>query len=415
MYKVQRADRILGDIHLSGAKNAALPIIVAACLCEEDVTLTNIPLQLKDVTILVGILNEVGFRIEMTGTDTLIYHNSEKQTIEYEVPEEANKIRYSLLLLSLLLQKCNRVELPSPGGCKIGNRKYDIHLESLIQMGAKIEDDEYISGKLAGRFIGDEMTFRIATTSGSENVILAGVLAEGKTIIRNANTRPEVLDLIHFLNAMGGDISYQTRYVEINGVERLHGGEYRVLSGRDEAVTYMILAGMCRGEVKINQFTCENVQTDVDLLRKIGVDIFEWNGDTYVSAKNNKLKPFSMATAPYPGINSDMQPLFAALAATIEGESIITDMRFTDRFQYVDEFKKFGMEIANYSNCAIVQGGTPLRGTKVVSPDLRGGAALILLGNVAEGTTEVENTYQIDRGYLDICEKLNGIGCKIKG
>ena len=413
MYKVQRADRILGDIHLSGAKNAALPIIVAACLCEEDVTLTNIPLQLKDVTILVGILNEVGFRIEMTGTDTLIYHNSEKQTIEYEVPEEANKIRYSLLLLSLLLQKCNRVELPSPGGCKIGNRKYDIHLESLIQMGAKIEDDEYISGKLAGRFIGDEMTFRIATTSGSENVILAGVLAEGKTIIRNANTRPEVLDLIHFLNAMGGDISYQTRYVEINGVKRLHGGEYRVLSGRDEAVTYMILAGMCRGEVKINQFTCENVQIDVDLLRKIGIDIFEWNDDTYISAKNKTLKPFSMATSPYPGINSDMQPLFAALAATITGESIITDMRFTDRFQYVEEFKKFGMEIANYSNCAIIQGGKPLSGAKVVSPDLRGGAALMLLGNVAEGITEVDNTYQIDRGYLDIRSKLNKIGCKI--
>jgi UDP-N-acetylglucosamine 1-carboxyvinyltransferase len=243
---------------------------------------------------------------------------------------------------------------------------------------------------------------------------MAGVLAEGKTIIRNANTRPEVLDLIHFLNEMGGNIKYKTRYVEIEGVNRLRGGEYRILGGRDEAITYMILAAMCRGEVKINDFTCENVKTDINLLREIGLEIYEWNDDTYVSAKNKQLKPFSMATAPYPGINSDMQPLFAALAATIEGESIITDMRFLDRFQYVSQYKKFGIDIDNYSNCAIVTGGKSIQGAKVQSPDLRGGAALVLLGCVADGVTEIENEYQIERGYIDIEKKLNNIGCSIK-
>ena len=414
MYQVSRAEKIFGEISLSGSKNAALPIIVGACMCDEYVELHNIPLQLNDVRVLVSLLKGNGFNIREEGADTLIIDNENNGVLSHEVTTEGGKIRYSLLLLSLLLHKCKSVKVPSPGGCNIGDRKYDIHIDSLIKMGAEIEENGYINGFLNGRFKGSDMTFHTATTSGSENVIIAGVLAEGKTIIRNANTRPEVMDLINFFNKMGGDIRYKTRYIEISGVERLKGGEYSVLSGRDEAVTYMILTGMCRGELRIKRFTCEKIKTDVTLLREIGLEIFEWSGDSFISAKNKQLRPFSMATAPYPGINSDMQPLFAALAATIEGETIITDMRFMDRFQYVQEYKKFGMSIENYSNCAIITGGKPIKGAKVSATDLRGGAALLLLGCVAEGVTEIENEYQIERGYINVIPKLNNLGCKIQ-
>jgi UDP-N-acetylglucosamine 1-carboxyvinyltransferase len=414
MYIVEKSRELLGEVNLHGAKNSALPIIVAACLCQERVVLNNIPLELNDVQVLVNLLRDLGFNIEESGTDKLIFDNEKNNELGFQVAGDGSKIRYSLLLLSLLLQKTGRVKVPCPGGCNIGDRKYDIHLDSLQKMGAIIEEyDGFINGKAEEGLSGASLKFHIATTSGTENVIIGAVLAKGTTIIENANTRPEVIDLINFLNLVGADIKYKTRYIEIKGVQSLMGGEYTILSGTDEAVTYMILAGMTRGEVKINNFDTKFIQTDVSLLREIGLDIFEWGRDTYVSAKRKPLKPFSMATAPYPGINSDMQPLFAALAATIEGESIITDMRFTDRFQYVEEFKKFGVDIENYSNCAIIQGGKPLTGTSAKATDLRGGTALILLGCVAEGTTEISNEYQVNRGYIDLQSKLNGIGCNL--
>lgn len=413
MYVIEKADKVYGDIDLEGSKNAALPIIIASCLCSEKVVLKNVPVYLNDISILIGILQEMGFKISKENSNTLIIYNN-PNSISYKVSEDGSKIRISLLLLSLILHKSKRVSIPKPGGCKIGDRKYDIHIDSLNKMGAKIiENENLIFGTLDGKFQGADLTFHTATTTGTENVILAAVLAEGKTIIRNANTRPEVIDLINFLNRMGANIKYRTRYIEINGVAKLRGGEYRITNGRDEAVTYMILAGMTRGEIRIKDFTTEFCQTDVNLLREIGIDIFEWGGDTYVSAKNKELKPFSMATSPYPGINSDLQPLFAALAVTIEGESIITDMRFTNRFQYVEEFKKLGIDIENYGNCAIIQGGKEIVGTKVTATDLRCGAALVLLGSVAKGKTSIENAYQINRGYSNIDKKLNSVGCQI--
>jgi len=282
-------------------------------------------------------------------------------------------------------------------------------------MGADIEEEGgYIKGELKGNFEGKDLTFHTATTSGSENVIIAATLAEGKTIIRNANTRPEVIDLINFLTVIGAKVKFKTRCIEIKGVKRLSGGEYKIMNGRDEALTYMILAGIQRGEIKINNFSIDTIQTEVNLLREIGLDIFEWGNNVFVSAKKKELKPFSMATSPYPGINSDMQPLFAALAASIEGESIITDMRFKDRVQYVQEFKKFGIDISNYSNYVIINGGKKIKGATVKATDLRCGAALILLSSIARGITKINNKIQVDRGYINIVDKLNNLGCEIQ-
>ncbi len=413
VYKIYRCKKVLGEISLSGAKNASLPIIVAACMCSGDVILHNIPLKLNDVIILIEVLRASGFIIEIKGNSTILFRNSKITSINHCVSADANKIRYSLLLLSLLLSRCGEVRVPSPGGCNLGDRRYDIHLESLGRMGADVEDTQgYITAKLNDKLHGADLTFHTATTSGSENVILAAATAEGRTVVRNANTRPEVIDLIKFLNLMGAKIRYSTRYIEVDGVAELSGGEYTVMSDCHEGISFMVLAGMTRGEVCIRDFCTEKIEEDVSLLRSIGMDIFEWGGNVYASARGKELKPFSMATAPYPGINSDMQPLFAALAATIIGESIVTDTRFTKRFQYVDEFKKLGINIVNYHNCAIIKGG-PVKGCEVIATDLRAGAALIMLGCAAEDYTIVRNTYQVERGYENFSNKLNRLGCKV--
>lgn len=413
MICLKGANKIFGEIELSGAKNAALPLIVAACLCSEPVTLHNMPIELNDIKVMMSVLRELGFEIEINGHSVTVSHSADKP-IKSEVPEEATKIRSSLLLLPLLLQFTGKVVNPLPGGCNLGNRKFDILLDSLRELGAEVEEeDTCIKGSLCGSFKGNDLTFRIATTSGSENAVIAAVLSEGKTIIKNANTRPEVIDLIDFLNAMGADIKYSTRYIEVNGVEKLHGGEYTIIKDSHEAVSYMILATMMRSEIKINNFDLRFIKEDVDLLRNIGADIFEWGGNVYVSAKDKILKPFSMATSPYPGINSDMQPILAALACTIEGESIITDTRFTERFQYVNEFRKFGFDIVNYENCAIIHGGKRVGGTSVYATDLRAGAALTFLGIWADGETAIDNYYQTLRGYVNIIDKLQGLGVEI--
>ena len=413
MVTIQGGNDIFGEIELSGAKNASLPILVAACFCSDSVILKNMPVELNDVQVLISILRDIGYSICVDGHSVTVENSSVKK-ISYVVPEAANRIRYSLLLLPLLLHRTGKVINPIPGGCKLGDRKYDIHLESLNKLGAIMkEDDRFISGTLDNGFIGTELLFHIATTSGSESAILAAVFARGKTIIKNANTRPEVIDMIRFLNKMGAKITYKTRYIEIDGVEQLNGGEYTIIKDSHEAVSYMILAAMMRSELMIRNFSLDFIEEDTTLLRQIGVDIFEWGGNVYISAKGKKLRPFSMATSPYPGINSDMQPLLAALACTIEGESIITDTRFTERFQYVEEFRKFGLDIVNYENCAVIHGSESVNGTDVYATDLRAGAALTFLGCWAKGKTCIENYYQTKRGYVGIVEKLCSLGVNI--
>ncbi len=413
MIKIKGADKIFGEIELSGAKNASLPLIAAACLCSEAVTLHNMPIELNDLKVMISVLRDVGFKIELNGHSVTVNPVS-SDDLTADVPEAAAKIRYSLLLLPLLLTYKGKVNNPLPGGCKLGERKYDILLDTLRHLGADITEDEFaIKGEIDGKFHGADLLFHIATTVGSENAVIAAVLAEGKTVIKNANTRPEVIDMIDFLNAMGADITYSTRYIEVNGVKKLHGGEYTVIKDSHEAVSYMILATLMRSEIAIKNFDTRFIKEDVALLRSIGADIFEWGGNVYLSAKGKFLKPFSMSTSPYPGINSDMQPLFAALACTIDGESIITDTRFTERFQYVDEFRKFGFDIVNYENCAIVHGGKTVRGTDVFATDLRAGAALTFLAIWADGETSIDNYYQTKRGYVHIVEKLQNLGVDI--
>ena len=411
MVKIQKSKPLFGEIELSGAKNATLPILTAAPLCGEGTILKNVPEHMRDVQVLISVLNKMGIEIRLENGCAYIGRINPR---DGQAPIEAGNIRYSLLLLPLFLNLCGQAAIPKPGGCNLGNRQYDILLDTLSRTGYIIlEGNEKIEAIQRGERTALNILFHTATTLGSENAVIASLFINGTSEVRNANTRPEVIDLIRFLNKAGANISYHTRAIHITGVKSLHSCEYTIMQDRHEAVSYMILAAMCRGEICIKNFNTEHIKEDVELLRRIGVGIYEWGNNVYITAKGRELHPFSMVTYPYPGINSDMQPLFAALATTIHGESIITDTRFTERFQYVPEFQKMGADIVNYENCAIVHGGKPLHGSSVKAPDLRAGAALTFLGAVADGTTVIDNFYQVERGYEKIIDKMQALGVDI--
>ena len=412
VFLIEGGKPLSGQVILSGAKNAALPLLVAACLGEEATTLENVPIHLNDVQVLIELLQAMDAEIEVEGSTVRCARGMMRGG---EVPSSlANQIRYSLLLLGLFAGMQTEVLLPQPGGCNIGDRKYDLHIMGLRKLGAILEEDATGIVLKSKRLRGASIDFYLPTTSGTENIMIAAALADGTTTIRNANTRPEVQQLGDLLSAMGARVKMQSRIVEIQGQERLRGGaKLSIMPGWDEAITYIVAAAVSNGEVVIRDFNLSSIKEDARYLREAGIDLFEWQGNVYVSGKREK-KPFDLFTAPYPGVNSDMQPIFAALAATISGVSSFTDLRFTDRFKYVEELKLFGVDIDSFGNTAIVRGGNPLTGADVIAPDLRGGAACILCGLAASGVTHVRNVYQIERGYESLVEKLSALGASIR-
>ena len=406
--------RLEGDVILSGAKNAALPCIVAACLGEIPSILENVPLKLNDVQQLIELLRKSGANIQIDEQNNRLYcSRGEFQGGEAD-KELACKVRPSLLLLGLTAALGHEISLAQPGGCQIGDRKYDLHLMGLRKLGAFVEEREneiYVDARSG--LAGSSMDFYLPTTTGSENIMIAATTARGKTLIRNANTRPEVIQMGQLLNLMGCKVTMQSRIVEIEGVTKIKGdAHFTIMSGWDEAVTYIIAAGMTGGEIVVHDFNLSHIREDARHLREIGLELFEWKEKVFVSGKKDK-NPFDLFTAPYPGINSDMQPLFAGLATTIHGVSTITDLRFTERFKYVEELKQFGADIEAFGNSAIVRGGGNLTAANVAATDLRGGMACVLVGLVSQGTTTVSNVYQIERGYEDFIGKLNSLGAKL--
>ena len=412
VFEIRGGRKIKGEIALSGAKNAALPILFGSLLCEELVKIENVPTKLQDIKVTLKLLKKLGAEVQVKGKTVIINPSG---VSKIKVPQSlSSKIRSSLLLLSVLLVKMGEVRLSFPGGCAIGKRKFDLHIKGLSALGADIRVDEKgISGRRKKQFIGADIDFYTPTVTGTENVILGACLAKGKTRIMNANTVPEIEDFANFMNSMGAKIKVSSRYIEIEGVKKLKGTKYRVMNGNDEAVTYMIAAGMTGGEVKILDYNLSTIVADIQYLRETGIEIFEWGNSVYVSA-SKPLKAFDMFTAPYPGVNSDLQPLFSALALAASGESTITDQVFMERFEYVKQLRSFGGDIRNFGNCAVVRGGKAMKGAKVSAPDLRGGTAAILAGLIASGKTTIENIYQIDRGYESIEKKLRKLNVDIK-
>lgn len=401
-----------GTLQLSGAKNAALPLIVAACLGEEMTELQNMPVTLADVRLLIDLLKTAGAVIEVEGTTVRgCQGNLRPESIPAEI---ATRIRYSLLLLGLFAALRAGVQLPQPGGCQIGDRKYDLHLLGLRSMGADIAEGEGLIHLKPGRLRGANIDFYLPSTSGTENIMLAGCLAEGQTVLRNANLRPEVQQMGELLNLMGARITMDKRYLTIEGVPRLHGGVcFKVMPGWDEAVTYMIGAAMTGGELEICDINLAAIPEETRYLRECGVELIEGGRSVYVAGGKPR-RPFDLFTAPYPGVNSDVQPLFSALALTADGTSTVTDLRFSGRFGYVAQLQLFGADIECFGNTALIRGGRPLHGARVVATDIRGGMACVMVALLASGRSEIANVYQIERGYERFVEKLGGLGAKIE-
>jgi len=401
-----------GTLRVRGAKNAALPIIIAAALSDAPVRLDNVPSELGDVRAAIEAMRYVGCDVQLQDGCLQVLGNSINNTTL--CPELAARFRYSLLFLGLLVGKCGHAKITMPGGCQLGDRRFDLHLEGLRRLGARVEVTNGTIEVTADRLVGADIDFYLPTTTGTENIMLAACFAEGTTRIRNANTRPEIEDLGQFLRSMGAKVVVRNRVVEVEGRFEPQACSHTIMAGWDEALTYIIAAAIAGGEICVENFTLEHIQSDVAYLRRIGVDVFEWGGNVFVSGKNRGLKAFDLFTAPYPGVNSDIQPLFAALASQCRGESTITDQRFTERFSYVAELKKLGVHIDHYGNCAVVKGPSELRGGRATALDLRCGAALSILALGAQGETLIDNLYQIERGYERLVPRLTALGASVE-
>ena len=407
--------QLSGKLRISGAKNAALPILAATLLCENPVTIGNIP-HLHDITTTMQLLGQMG--VQLTIDEKMNIEADSSTITKYEAPYElVRTMRASILVLGPLLTRFGEAHVSLPGGCAIGTRPVDIHLDALIKMGADIQvESGYILAK-ASRLKGCRLVLDKVTVTGTENLLMAAVLAEGTTIIENAAKEPEVSDLAHFLNAMGAKISgIDTDILIIEGVTRLDAKNihYDILPDRIETGTYLVAAAITRGKVKLKDTRPDILDAVLDKLKKAGAEITTGKDWIELDMHGKQPKAVSVRTAPYPAFPTDMQAQFTAMNAVSEGVGTITETVFENRFMHVQEMQRMGADIQLESNTAICKGARHLTGAPVMATDLRASASLVLAGLVATGETLVDRIYHIDRGYDHIEEKLAQLGATIR-
>ena len=401
-----------GEIRISGAKNAALPILAATLLAEGPMTVGNVP-HLQDITTTMELLGAMGIRIVI---DEKLAIETDVSTIkQYSAPYELVKtMRASILVLGPLLAHFGEAEVSLPGGCAIGSRPVNLHIEGLQAMGADIVvENGFIKAK-AKRLKGAKLVLDIVTVTGTENLMMAATLAEGTTVLENAAREPEVVDLAECLIQMGAKISGAgTSTITIEGVEKLKGIRYNVVADRIEAGTYLVAAAITGGRIKIRDIQPGILDAVISKLRDTGADIE--TGEDWISLDMHGKRPkaVDIHTSPYPAFPTDMQAQFTALNAIAEGSSTITETVFENRFMHVQEMERMGADIRLEGNTAIITGVEKLTAAPVMATDLRASASLVLAGLVAEGDTEVNRIYHIDRGYERIEEKLLQLGATI--
>lgn len=407
--RVQRS-RVEGAVAISGAKNAALRFLAASLLTSDNIHLSNSPNLLADMKIHIEMLRQLGKTCEVFG-DTIII--SEEKSVRSELIWEGPSIRNTLLILGALLARTGYARIPLPGGCTLGDRKYDLHVMLLEAMGARIrEEDGYLVGEAPSGLYGADIHLPIRSTGATENGIIAGCLAKGRTVVWGPHIRPEILDLIALLRMMGAKITVNGQEsIVIEGVDGLSGATHSVIPDNMEAITYLIAALITGGEVELLNFPREHLEVPLIFLKESGARFFK--GENSMIVKAGHCYPVEIATGPYPGINSDMQPLFAVFALNAQGESRIVDLRFPDRYGYATELEKMGGSFKICNNILYVMGKAPLRGAHVRALDLRCGAALALAGLIADGDTVISDAWQISRGYENIDLKLQSLGCNI--
>lgn len=406
--------RLSGQLRVSGAKNAALPILAATLLTSERIKISNLP-HLHDITTMIELLGCLG--VGLTVDEKLGIEVDAAAVSSFRAPYELVKtMRASILVLGPLLARFGRARVSFPGGCAIGSRPVDLHLKGLEAMGAEIViADGYINASVAGRLQGAEIIFETVTVGGTENLMMAAALAEGTTTLRNAAREPEVVDLAQCLVAMGARIEgIGTSTLVIEGVESLSGCDYRVMPDRIEAGTYLVAAAATGGKLRLEGAVPHHLDIVLEKLREAGADIA--TGEDWIELDMDGRRPRAVAltTAPYPGFPTDMQAQFTALNAIADGVGRVTETVFENRLIQTHEMNRMGADIVIEGNTAIIAGRPRLTGAPVMASDLRASASLVIAGLVADGETRVDRIYHIDRGYECIEEKLQSLGADIR-
>ncbi|MFA7318588.1 MAG: UDP-N-acetylglucosamine 1-carboxyvinyltransferase [Sulfuricella sp.] len=401
-----------GEVRVSGAKNAALPILCAGLLAEGTLQVSNVP-HLHDVTTMIGLLGQMGMGISVD--EKLGVALDARSITNPEAPYELVKtMRASILVLGPLLARFGRARVSLPGGCAIGSRPVDLHIKGLEAMGASISIEHGYINASAGRLKGARIFMDLVTVTGTENLMMAATLAEGVTVLENAAREPEVVDLAECLKAMGANIEGAgTDIITIRGVERLHGASYSVMPDRIEAGTFLVAAAATRGKVKLRNMRPDIFDALLDKLHEAGA-VIESGADWVSLEMSGPIKAVNIRTAPYPAFPTDMQAQFMTLNTVAQGAATMTETIFENRFMHVQELRRLGADIEVEGNTAVVRGIPELSGATVMATDLRASASLVIAGLVAQGETTVERIYHLDRGYECIEEKLSQLGARIK-
>ena len=407
---IKGGNPLKGTIKISGAKNAALPILMASILLDEPATFTNVP-NLADIRTTIKLLDILGCPGEMVGDIVRVKGCDPKAEAPYEL---VKTMRASVLCLGPLLARLGYAKVAYPGGCAIGARPVDLHLTALEKMGVTFElDSGYIIGRCE-KLTGAHIVFEKTTVGGTENLLMAAALAKGETILENAACEPEVVDLANFLIACGARIEgHGTSVIKIQGVNRLHGTTYPVMADRIEAGTFMVAAAITKGDLFLENCPYDALDSVNNKMREMGVSVEQEEGGVRVRY-TGELSGTDVTTQPYPGFPTDMQAQMMSLMCVASGSSMVEETIFENRFMHVLELVRMGADVRLVGRTARIKGGRTLKGAPVMASDLRASASLVLAGLVAEGETHVQRIYHLDRGYERIEEKLNPVGANIK-
>ena len=408
-------NRLVGRVRIEGAKNAVLPLLAATVLASEGKTiLKNVPV-LSDVFTMNNVVRGLNTQVDFDQDENTVVVDATKPLTEEAPYKYVSKMRASIVVLGPILARNGHAKVSMPGGCTIGSRPIDLHLKGLEAMGAQITQTAgYIEAK-ADRLMGAHIYMDFPSVGATQNIMMAATLAQGTTVIENAAREPEIVDLALLLNKMGAKVrGAGTENIIIIGVEKLHGAEHNVVQDRIEAGTFMVAAAMTGGDLLIEDAIWEHNRPLLSKMQEMGVEVTEEDEGIRVRSDVSKLKAVSVKTLPYPGFPTDMQAQFTALMAIAQGESVMVETVFENRFQHLEEMRRMGLHSDIMRDTARIWGGGSLQGAEVMSTDLRASATLILMGLIAEGETKVSKLVHLDRGYYKFHEKLAALGANIK-
>lgn len=411
-FVINGGHELFGEVSISGAKNAAVAIIPAAILADDVVRIENIP-QISDVQLIIEILDRMGADIKLVNKNTLDIDTSniKYQSVPYEL---TSHFRASYYLIGAMLGRFNQAEVAMPGGCNFGVRPIDQHIKGFEMLGADVDIVDGMVCAKADKLMGTSIYMDVVSVGATINIMLAAVKARGLTIIENAAKEPHIVDLANFLNSMGADVrGAGTDVIKIRGVEKMHGCTYSIIPDQIEAGTYMVATAACGGDVLIKNVIPKHLESISAKLEEAGAEVIEYDDAVRVT-RFKALNKCNVKTMPHPGFPTDMQPQMAVLLSIANGTSILSESVWDNRFQYVGQLLRMGADIQVDGKVAVIVGVPKLAGVSVKATDLRAGAAMIIAGLVAEGTTTVEDIVYVDRGYEDIVEKLSALGADIK-